>query len=151
MTVASFGSSSFRVAVVGGAPDVVVTDALVGAPDARALSAALGWMRTREFLAPAAESADQVLALRAIQWLVDEMDVIAGASPGAPVTLTQAQVALLAEATARCLADRADGEGYVPPAERERLERLRVLADRLFGLSADFAGAVAELAHRQPH
>jgi hypothetical protein len=123
---------------------------LLSAVDGRALSEALAWVRTRDYLAPVVEQADQILAMRAITALVDLIDGIVDDGHGAPIELTQVQVALLGEAAVRYAAERDTEDGYVPPADRERIARLRVLAHRLFDLGADFAGAVAE-AHQAHH
>ncbi|MBJ7331615.1 MAG: hypothetical protein JHC95_17100 [Solirubrobacteraceae bacterium] len=122
---------------------------LISAADGRALSDALAWVRTRDFLAPAVESADQILALRGLIALIDQLETIVDEGHGAPTDLSQDQVTMLGEAAVRYAAERDADDGYQTPAERERVARLRVLGDRLFDLAADFAGAVAEA--RQPH
>lgn len=149
MTVASLTERTFRIApTAGGGQDVLAT-VLLSAPDGRALSEALGWIRRRDHLAPAAESAEEILQLRALTALIDQIDGIVDEGHGAPMDLTQEQVALLGEAAVRYAADREGDDGYLPPADRERVARLRTLSHRLFDLGADFAGAVAEA--RQPH
>lgn len=140
----SFTDRSFRVAPVAGGGSEVVLTSLVSAADAKALSTALAWMRTREHLAPAMESAEQVLALRSIVALVDLLDEVGEHPPGIPVDLRGPQVRLLAEAVSRHVAERDADEGYAPPAERDRLKRLRGISGRLFDAVADFAGAEAE-------
>lgn len=149
MTVASLTTRTFRVAPAPGGDRQVLATVLICAADGRALSDALAWVRQRDYLAPAVESADQILAMRALTALVDLIDGLADDGHGAPVELTQEQVALLAEAAVRYASEREDEDGYVAPGDRERVARLRVLSHRLFDLSADFAGAVAEA--RQPH
>lgn len=149
MTVASLTTRTFRVAPAPGGDHQVLAAVLLCAADGRALSEALSWIRQREYLAPAVESADQILALRALTALIDQIDGLVDDGHGAPVEFTQDQVALLAEAAVRYAAERDLEEGYVAPGERDRVARLRVLSHRLFDLSADFAGAVAEA--RQPH
>lgn len=144
MTVASLTSRTFRVAPAAGGDQQVVATVLISAADGRALSDALGWLRTRDYLAPVVESADQILALRALVALIDQIDGITDDGHGAPMDLTQAQVALLGEAAVRYASERDTEDGYVAPAERERVARLRELSHRLFDLGADFAGAVAE-------
>lgn len=144
MTVASLTSRTFRVAPVAGGDQQVVATVLISAADGRALSDALSWLRTRDYLAPVVESADQILALRALVALIDQIDGITDDGHGAPMDLTQAQVALLGEAAVRYASERDAEDGYVAPAERERVARLRELSHRLFDLGADFAGAVAE-------
>lgn len=149
MTVASLTTRTFRIAPAPGGDQQVLAAVLICAADGRALSDALTWVRQRDYLAPAVESADQILAMRALTALVDQLDGLVDDGHGAPVELTQEQVALLAEAAVRYAAEREDEDGYVAPADRDRVARLRVLSHRLFDLSADFAGAVAEA--RQPH
>lgn len=149
MTVASLTSRTFRIApTAGGGQDVVAT-VLLSAADGRALSEALSWIRQRDYLAPAVESADQILAMRALTALIDQIDGIVDDGHGAPIDLRQDQVALLGEAAVRYAAERDLDDGYQTPAERDRVARLRELSHRLFDLSADFAGAAAEA--RQPH
>lgn len=134
-------------AVVGGEP-VPTVASVVGSADARALAHALAWQRSRRFLAPAAETADDVLALREVVTVLDAVEEVAAAG-GGPLHLTQAQVVLLVEAAAFYAAER-DVEEYTAPAERERLSRLRTLSDRLMGISAELA-AVAQQHHHTPH
>jgi hypothetical protein len=143
MTVVSFTDRSFRIAPTAGGGDEVVLTTLVSAADAKALVAALAWLRARDHLAPALESADDVLALRALVALIDQLDEIGDSAPGAPVTLGGAPLRLLAEGVARYRAER-DGDAYVAPSERDRIVRLRAVGDRLFDAVADLAGAEAE-------
>jgi hypothetical protein len=116
---------------------------LVSAADARALAAALAWQRAKEYLAPAVEAADDVLALRALVGLLDQLEHLADESQGGPLVLTEPQVALLAEVTTMYVSER-DTDDYQAPAERERLQRLRGLSDPLFELVGHFAGAREE-------
>jgi hypothetical protein len=146
MSMVSFADRSFRVAPVAGGGSEVVLTSLLSAADARALGTAVAWLRTREHLAPAIESAEGVLALRALMGLADVLDEVAEAAPGMPVDLRRSQVGLLAEAVTRYVADRDEDEGYAPPEQRDRLKRLRAMGDRLFDVVADFAGAEAEAA-----
>lgn len=150
MSMVSFADRSFRVAPLAGGVSEVVMTSLVSAADAKALSTALAWMRTREHLAPAMESAEQVLALREMVALVDLLDEVGENAPGMPVDLRGAQVRLLTEAVSRHVAERDADEGYAPPAEHDRLKRLRAISGRLFDATADFAGAEAEVAALQP-
>jgi hypothetical protein len=144
MSMVSFADRSFRVApVAGGASEVVLTS-LVSAADARALATAVGWWRSKEHLAPAIESAEGVMALRATMSLVDLLDEVGESAPGMPVDLQGPQLRLLAEAVTTYVADRDADEGYSPPEQRDRLKRLRTIGDRLFDAVADFAGAEAE-------
>ncbi|WP_205698293.1 hypothetical protein [Conexibacter sp. SYSU D00693] len=138
----SFASRNFQV-VDGPAGREVAMSALVSSADARALAAALGWRRQQQFLAPAMESADEVLAMRSVVALLDVLEVVAD-GPGSPITLNRDQTALLAEGAQLYIADRDADDGYRPPAERERLGRLRTLGDQLFDAVTDFAGAVDE-------
>lgn len=144
MTVASLTERTFRIAPAPGGDQEVIATVLLSASDGRALSDALSWLRTREYLAPATESADQILALRALVALIDQIDTLTDDGHGAPMDLVQSQVALLGEAAVRYIAERDLDDGYVVPAERERIARLRELSHRLFDLGADFAGAIAE-------
>jgi hypothetical protein len=149
MTVASLTSWTFRIAPAPGGDQQVLAAVLLSAADGRALSEALAWLRHRDYLAPAVESADQILALRALTALIDQIDGLVDDGHGAPIEFMQEQVALLAEAAVRYAAERDAEDGYVAPSDRDRVARLRILSHRLFDLSADFAGAVAEA--RQPH
>lgn len=143
MDAVSFTSRRFQI-VDGpyGSRDVVLST-IVSAADARALTAALSWQRQTDYLAPGIEAADQVLALRALVVLVDQFEELSGTSHGGPITLTEPQLALLAEAGARYVATR-DVDGHQPLVERERIAALRGLNGPLFDLVADFAGARAE-------
>lgn len=127
-----------------GSRSVQVATVLSGA-DVRALAAAVAWQRTRDFLAPSVESAEGVLALRALQSLADALEPLMG--DGGPVSLGSPQVALLAEAASRYVAER-DADGHQPPAERERIAKLRALTGPLFDTVGDLAGAEAELAEQ---
>lgn len=144
MSMVSFADRTFRVAPVAFGPSEVVLTSLVSAADARALATAVGWWRSKEHLAPAIESADGVLALRATMTLVDVLDEVGESAPGMPLELRGPQVRLLAEAVATYVADRDADEGYAPPEQHDRLKRLRAIGDRLFDAVADFAGAEAE-------
>lgn len=133
----SFTSNSIQIGGDPGEPAAFVAS-LVSAADARALAQALAWQRSRQYLAPAAETADDVLALRAIVSVVDAVEHVAA---GGPLHLSQAQVLLLTEAAALYVAER-DHDEYMDPAERERITRLRALSDRLMGVAADLAAAL---------
>lgn len=147
MTVVSFLDNTFRVAPMAYGEQHVVLDTLVSGQDAKALSDALAWLRSREYLATSVESGDQVLALRALMTLTDMLDLVDEAH-GGPFTVTRPQVALLAEAASRYVAER-DVDSYQEPRERDRIARLRMLGDRLFDRTADLAGAEAEVAAQQ--
>jgi hypothetical protein len=144
MAPVSFTPRTFQVVPGPAGTRDVVLSTIVSADDARALSAALAWQRSRQYLAPEMESADQVLALRAMVGLLDELEVVAGTSHGGPMTLTEPRVVMLAEASSMYVAERDGAEGYQAPAERERLGHLRALGGPLFDVVADFAGARAE-------
>lgn len=146
----SFTAYSVQLSPVAvGAEPVPAVASVVSAADARALAHALAWQRSRRFLAPAAETADEVLALREIVSVLDAVEEVAGAG-GGPLHLTQDQVVLLVEAAAMYAAER-DHEEYVAPAERERLTRLRTLSDRLMGIAAELSQLAAEQRHRAAH
>lgn len=145
----SFTTYSVQLApLVAGGDPVATVASLVSSADARALAHALAWQRSRQFLAPAAETADEVLALRELVTLIDAVEGVAEAG-GGPLHLTQGQVVLLVEAAALHTAER-DVEEYTAPAERERLVRLRTLSDRLMGIAAELAAA-AQQHHHMPH
>jgi hypothetical protein len=133
----SFTSNSIQ---IGGDPaePVAFVASVVSAADARVLAHALAWQRTRSYLAPAAETAEDVLALRALVSVVDALEHVAA---GGPLHLSQAQVLLLTEAAAMYVAER-DTDEYQDPAERERIQRLRALSDRLMGVAADLSQAL---------
>jgi hypothetical protein len=133
----SFTANSIQIGGDTGAPAVFVAS-VVSAADAHALAHALAWQRARRFLAPAAETAEDVIALREIVSLIDAVDYVAA---GGPLHLSQSQVLLLTEAAALYVAER-DHDEYIEPTERERLSRLRALSDRLMGVAADLASAL---------
>lgn len=145
MEAVSFTSRRFQIADGPAGTRDVVLSTIVSAADARALGSALSWQRQADYLAPATESADQVLALRALVLLVDQFEALQ--SGGGPVMLREDQVLLLAEASHRYVAAR-DVDGHQPPQERERIARLKSLGGPLFDLVADFAGAQAEAAEQ---
>lgn len=146
----SFTAYSVQLSPVAvGTDPVPAVASVVSAADARALAHALAWQRSRRFLAPAAETADEVLALREMVSVLDAVEEVAAAS-GGPLHLTQDQVVLLVEAAAMYAAER-DHDEYVAPAERERLGRLRTLSDRLMGIAAELSHLAAEQRHRAAH
>lgn len=146
----SFTAYSVQLSPVAvGTDPVPAVASVVSAADARALAHALAWQRSRRFLALAAETADEVLALREMVSVLDAVEEVAAAS-GGPLHLTQDQVVLLVEAAAMYAAER-DHDEYVAPAERERLGRLRTLSDRLMGIAAELSHLAAEQRHRAAH
>jgi hypothetical protein len=138
----SFTATSVQISGGADGSPVASVASVVGAADARALAHALAWERTRRFLAPATESAAEVLVLREFVNLIDAVESVASAD-GGPLYLTQPQVLLLCEAASLYVADR-DVNEYIAPVERERLARLRTLSDRLMGVAADMAAALAQ-------
>ena len=144
MVGVSFATRSFQV-VDGpmGAHDVVL-GTLVTVGDARVLADALSWRRTRDHLARPAESADEVLALRALVELVDHLETLTTGDHAGPMTLTQPQVLLLTESVAAYVVERGSEE-FTPAPERERLARLRALSEPLFDLVAGFNAASEQL------
>lgn len=143
MQCMSFASVRLQLAPQPGGGSAVVAHALLGAADARALVEALSWQRSRDHLVTAMETAEEILALRALAALVDELEVVAATEHGGPVTLTSAQVALVAEAATRYVAAR-DHDGHQPPEERDRLERLSAMGEPLFELVGQLASAEQE-------
>ncbi len=144
MEAVSFTANSIQLSPGVEGDAVASVDSLVGAADSRALSHALAWQRSRRFLAPAAETAEDVLALRELVVVIDALEHV---SAGGPLHLSQPQVLLLTEAAAMYVAER-DHDEYMEPAERERIERLRTLSDRLMGIAADLATALQQAAAR---
>jgi hypothetical protein len=143
----SFTHRHFDIAPGAAGTRHVVLSTIVSADDARALGVALARQRSREFLAPAAEHADDVLALRSLVALVDQMETIGATAHGGPVTFQEGQIALLAEATAMYLSEQ-DGDGFQEQAARSRNERLRALNGPLFDLVSHFSAAAAEAAEQ---
>jgi hypothetical protein len=139
----SFAPRSFHVAPGPSGTAAVQVATVVSGADARALESAVAWQRTTDFLAPSVESAEQLLALRALQSLADVLGTLS--ADGGPVSLDAGQVALLAEAASRYVAQR-DVDGHQPAPERERIAKLRELTGPLFDTVADLAGAEQELA-----
>jgi hypothetical protein len=139
----SFTSRRFMVVSGPMGDQDVVLSTILGSADARALRDALAWQRSTDFLAPSVEHADDVLALLALVALLDQVEEIAGSTHGGPTTLTEPQVAMLAEASTRYVAER-DIDAHQPLPERERINRLKALSDPLFDLVAHFVGAREE-------
>jgi hypothetical protein len=135
----SFTANSIQ---IGGDPDepAAFVASVVSAADARVLAHALAWQRSRQYLAPAAETADDVLGLRALIGVIDAVEHV---SAGGPLHLSQAQVLLLTEAAALYVAER-DHDEYMEAAERERISRLRALSDRLMGIASDLSTALQQ-------
>jgi hypothetical protein len=143
----AFRSVSVQIAPEAGGGSAVVAHTLLSAEDARALTGALAWQRSRDHLVAAHETADAVLAFRSLASLVDELEVVAGSEHGGPVTLRSPQVALLAEAATRYVHAR-DHDGHQPLEERERIARLGAMREALFDLVARLAGAEQEARSR---
>ena len=139
----SFVQARYQPVVAADGSRRVELTTMVGAADARALSDALAWQRAREFLAPAVESFEQVLALRALVRLVDQLDEVADKPDGGPLVLNEPDVAMLAEVSTTYVAER-DTEEHQARPERERIARLRDLTEPLFDLVAHLALAREE-------
>jgi len=142
----SFTAVSVQVSVNTDGTPMATAASVVCSADARALAHAVAWQRNRRYLAPAAETADEVLALREMVSVIDALE-LAATGDGGPVHLTKPQVVLLTEAASVYVAER-DHEDYTAPVERERIARLRALSDRLMGVAAEMAAA---LEHRVAH
>jgi hypothetical protein len=145
----SFTACSVQLTVAYDGTVEAAVASVVSAADAFALAHALAWLRTRRFLAPAAETADDVLALRELVNVIDAVEQVTS-GPGGPLHLTQAQVLLLTEAASFYVAER-DVDDYIPPVERERLSRLRSLSDRLMGVASDMAMAIEQRREQTAH
>jgi hypothetical protein len=137
----SFASVNLQLVPVGGGSMEIVASALLTGADGRALSDALAWQRTHDHQVVALDTVEAVLAYRSLAALVDEIEAVAGSSPGGPITLTAAQTKLLAEAACRYAAARDREDEHVPARERERIDRLRALGGPLFELVSRFAEA----------
>ncbi len=124
----------------------VVCDAEIERGDLEALLEAVAWRRD-ELSRVELRDVDAVLALRALM-LVD--DLLLAPRPDedrAVLTVDRAQVRLLCEIVGAYVAER-DVDGYQPPEERERIERLRALAGPLMDCASELAAAQDELRER---
>src|SRR4051812_11127465 len=112
----------------------------LAAAQASAAADALSHYRRSRFRAEAIEDAGELLALRAVTVLSDQLE--AGPEQPHPVTvrLELAGVRLLAEVCAYYVAER-DVDGYQSPEERERIGLLAPLAESLRELAAQVARA----------
>lgn len=139
MDGSSFASVNLRLVPVAGGSIEIVASALLCGADGRALSDALAWQRTYDHQVASMETVEEILRLRALSALVDEIEAVAAQS-GGPISLTAPQAKLLAEAAHRYVAER-DSDEHLPARERERIDRLRALGGPLFELVARFAEA----------
>lgn len=145
MDAVSFTTRSFQIADGPMGAREVVLGTLVSVADARALATAIAWQRSRRFQPVAVEAPDDVLELRRMVGLLDQLEALGDGEHAGPLTFSRAQVSMLAEAAATYLAE-FDVDAFQSPELRERLSALRRLTDALFDLSAAFAGAEAEAA-----
>ena len=104
-----------------------------------AVAAALAHYRRSRF-AGAELDADQVLELRALTPLAEQIDDLAAADGHAVVQTDRSGVCTLVEAVLIYVRER-DVEGYQSPEERERLTALRELSDPLVELACELRRA----------
>ena len=126
------------------APDgrSVVCYAVVGQEDSESLSEALAWRR-EEIGRHGVEDAAAVLELRALMTLDDTLAAARETGPEATLQLSRDQSRLLCQISGAYVTER-DTDSYQPPAERDRIARLRALAGPLMDLSCEFAAAEDE-------
>lgn len=120
----------------------LVCDTAADPAELGALRDALGWRR-RSLGLTDFESADAVIALRALIALDDKLLDGAESGEGATLTVTRGDVARLAELAGAYVAER-DGDSYQSIKERSRIQRLRALSGRLMDACSEFAAAEAE-------
>jgi hypothetical protein len=104
-----------------------------------AAAAALAHYRRTRF-AGAALDTDEVLELRALTVLAEQVDDLAAAEGHAAVRTDRGGVCALVEAVLIYVRER-DVEGYQSPEERERIGALRELADPLIELACELRRA----------
>jgi hypothetical protein len=143
MGISAFMDRSYRIGPDGHG---VVCDTVVGGRELAALSDALAWRRD-ELSRVELDDADAVLTLRGLM-VLDDMLVVANAfEHDAPLTVNRAQVHVLCEIAGAYVAAR-DVEGYQTPEERDRIERLRLLAGPLMDCCSELAAAEDEVRER---
>lgn len=140
MGISAFMDRRYRIAPDG---DGVVCDTVVGGDDLVALSDALAWRRD-ELSRVEIDDAEAVLTLRNLM-VLDDMLLAANAfEQMTPLTVDRRQVHTLCEIAGAYVSER-DVDSYQAPEERERIERLRVLAGRLMDCCSELAAAEDEV------
>ncbi len=124
----------------------VVCDAEVERGDLETLLEAVAWRRD-ELSRVELHDVDAVLALRALMLVDDLLSAPRPDEDRAVLTVDRARVQLLCEIVGAYVTER-DVDGYQPPEERERIERLRALAGALMDCSCELAAAQDELRER---
>jgi hypothetical protein len=124
----------------------VVCDTVVGGRDLVALSDALAWRRD-ELSRVELDDASAVLVLRGLMVLDDMLGAANAFEDDAPLTVNREQVHVLCEVAGAYVAAR-DVESYQTPEERDRIERLRVLAGPLMDCCSELAAAQDEVRER---
>jgi hypothetical protein len=110
-----------------------------------AVAAALAHSRRTRF-GSAALDADEVLELRALSTLAEQIDQLAALGGHAVVRTDADGASALAQAALTYVRER-DTESYQSPEERERLAALRDLADPLIELACELRRAGREHSH----
>jgi hypothetical protein len=140
MGISAFMDRSYRIGPDGHG---VVCDTVVGGQDIGALSDALAWRRgalSRVEL----DDVEAVLTLRGLMVLDDMLVAAHAVAQAVPLTVNRQQVHMLCEIAGAYVAAR-DVEGYQAPEERDRIERLRVLAGPLMDCCSELAAAEDEV------
>jgi hypothetical protein len=143
MGISAFMDRSYRIGPDGHG---VVCDTVVGGQDLIALSDALAWRRD-EVSRVELDDAHAVLTLRGLMVVDDMLVAASGFEHAAPLTVNREQVHMLCEIAGAYVAAR-DVEGYQAPEERDRIERLRVLAGGLMDCCSELAAAEDEVRER---
>ena len=130
-----------REILVAQGPDGRRTEAVfdLSSTEVAAVAVALGHYRRNRF-GGAALGADEVLELRALNALAEQVDELAVLGGHAAVRTDGHGAAALAQAALVYLRER-DTESYQSPEERERLAALRGLADPLIELACELRRA----------
>lgn len=137
--MSAFVDRSYRIAPDGRS---VVCYAVVGREDSESLSEALAWRR-EEIGRHGIEDAGAVLELRALMTLDDLLAADREFGPEATVALSSHHSRMLCQISGAYVTER-DADSYQPPAERDRIARLRALAGPLMDLCCEFAAAEDE-------
>jgi hypothetical protein len=143
MGISAFMERRYRIGPDGRG---VVCDMVVGGRDLVALTDALAWRRD-ELSRVEMDEADAVLTLRRLMVLDDMLGVAGSTEQDVPLTVNREQVHMLCEIAGAYVAAR-DVEGYQAPEERDRIERLRLLAGALMDCCSELTAAEGEMRDR---
>lgn len=142
--MSSFTDRSYRVDRHG---RNVVCDTIAQRDALDALREAIAWRRDRDSW-KALDSAESVLALRALTTVDDLLAETTALESEALVTLTREHALALCEMAGSYVTER-DVESYQPPEERARIAQLRALGGPLMDTCCELAAAEQEAREKE--